>query len=64
MCGAIGAILGLVAICTGHVSDKVGPYHRHVDISVAKDPQEFWSAVGVTFAISAFCFFYGFTGRK
>jgi hypothetical protein len=62
--GVITAIFGLIALCTGQVYDKVGPYHQHVDISVAKDPNEFWSAIGVTFAISAFCFLYGFTGRK
>jgi hypothetical protein len=62
--GAISAIFGLVAICTGHVSEKVGQYHHHVDISVAKNPHEFWSAVIATFAISAFCFVYGFTRRK
>lgn len=59
--GLIFAIWGVYGIYTGHMPAGRG-FPRHY--SRAYDHRQFWSMVGISFAISAVFLIWGFIGKK
>jgi hypothetical protein len=58
--GLLFALWGSYALFTGHIRARRLFPHEYTH---ANDPHRFWSQVGITFAISAFCIFLGFIRR-
>lgn len=60
--GSVFMLVGLVGICTGHISG--GGRRSHVEYYVAQNPAGFWFTVALEFGVAAFLIVFGLKGKK